>query len=1001
MLLQLSLLGEVMLMTSSSSRILRGGKGSALLIYVAYRGDWVRRASLMALLWPETPEVQARSNLRQLLLNLRRAPDVAGLEVTDTGVRWPVITDVSLFRQALAAHDLERAAQLYRGELLSDFNLDGLGDFADWLEGERGDLFSAYRSAVLEQAERVQQNAPAQAAAVLGRFLHHDPFDEEVLGERLGALAQAGEVRRALAEAEAFRARLEREFGATPDEPLQHRSAALRAALKDKRVRSGETVVLAEPAADSSTQAFRVAERPPLNTFVGRSSERETLRRRLADPACRLLTLVGPGGVGKTRLALELAAELLGSFRDGVTVVPLETVSNANLIAPALAARLGLAQEPLNAPEPQVAAHLKDAERLLVLDNFEQLLEGKTFLLTLLAGAPGVKLLVTSRERLNVTEEVLLELRGLSLESDGAQPSDAATLFLHGARRVGTTLRREAELHTVADICALVEGVPLALELTSAWLRLLTPSEVKTELSAGLDLLVAPDAGFSERHQNMRLVLARSWARLTVDEQRTLTRLSVFRGGFSYTAAKAVTGMSLGVLLALTHKSLLYRAADGRFTLHELVRHYAAEQLLAEGASKQTHAQAQHARYYLGLLGTLEMWSETETASLAVLDAEVDNLRAAWRWAVAGGRLPEFWLPSDVVVFFDRRQYFTEGLEFFEQVSVCFDPENPAHQETLATLRVDRAWLLFRLGRYAEAEALAGDSLDGSLSVKTRMKALNTLGIITRQQGRYLLAVRHIEGALALARELGEVTRVAAYLNNLGATCIFLGEYERAEEASRAALNLHRATDDAYGVVTTLIDLSSIYSAQADKRALEVVEEALELARKQSFDDVTSALLITKARVLYRLGDAAQAELICHEVMRLITKPGYIWDEAQVLNLLGYIATRRGEQLKARQYLVKSFLLAWQHREIPTILEDMLALAELEFSENAYERARQLLVGVMRHPAASAVNRCDAERFFQHSGMHQHLPQTGNVALERWVPAFFGLAGEATEREMN
>ena len=1024
MLPQLTLFGEVLLETPAGSYTLRSGKGAALLVYLAYRGGWVRRESLLALLWPETPEKQARANLRQLLVKLRRLPYLPGLEVTDSSVRWPVATDVAAFGAALAADDFAAAAKLYAGPLSAEFDPAGSGSFGDWLAGERDGLFFAFRSAALSRAQELRRrSAVEELAAVLGELLRHDPFDEDVLCERLSALMEAGRYRQALAAYEAFRARLRRELDAAPGKATRELVARVRIAEARKASGPSEpsltfgrraTDVPATapllPDIDAPEPATPVLSAPSLtlrasSAFVGRRQERDAVQKCLADPACRLLTLVGPGGVGKTRLAVELSAVTEG-FPGGVVMVPLEAVSDVQLLAPTLAACLGLSLDAPETPEQQVIAHLSGRTCLLILDNFEQLLAGKAFLLTLLARAPGVKLLLTTRERLGVPEEVPLELRGLSLEGEGSRPADAVALFLHGARRVGVTLRRESDLQHAADICALVEGVPLALELTSAWLRLLTPAEVKTELSAGLDLLVAPDTELPERHRNMRLVLGRSWARLEVDEQRTLARLSVFRGGFPYTAAKAVTGMSLSVLLALVHKSLLYRAADGRFTLHELVRQYADEQLTAEGVLEQVSAE--HARYYLGLLGTLEMWSDHEAASLAVLDGELSNLRAAWRWAVPSGRLPEFWVQNDAVIFFDRRMRFLEGLDFFEAISACFDPADPAYREALANLRIDRAWLLFRLSRYAEAEALAGDSLDAVLSTKTRMKAFNTLGIVTRQQGHYEAAVGHIEGALALARELGEVARIAAYLNNLGATCITLGEYERAAEASRAALNLHRASEDTYGVVTTLLDLSNIYSAQnAYERALKATKEGLELAREQGFDDVTPVLLLTRAQTLYQLEDLPEAEGAALEVLSLMTESGKAWDKMMVLNLLGCIATQRGQPAQARRYLMNAFILAWQHKDMPTVLETMVAVAELELAEGEHKRAYKLLRAVLRHPSTSAIHRRAAEQllgeFTEQLAEHpiRYFGEADPLPLEHWVPAFFGLEGKTTNRKLN
>lgn len=992
MLSQLNLFGEAVLESPTGRVVLKGGKNAALLVYLALHGGWVRREAAMVVFWPEASEKTARANLRQLLVGLRRSPHVmgtgAGLEVTGAALRWRVPTDVAAFRERLAAGDMAGAAATYREELLGAFNLGGLGDFVEWLEAEREALGRAFRETALTRAHGYRQTgAFAEAADVLGLVLRRDPLDEDVLCERLEALLHARRFRPALAEVAAFCKRLGREFGGVPGPALRDLEARLRAegakgAAEPLPVASALPTSLVSPPPATS----------PVSPFVGRARELELLRAHLADPACRLVSLVGPGGVGKTRLALELAAQD-GAFRDGVTVARLETLTDPALVAPALAALLGVppSAEPF---EEQVTAHLAERECLIVLDNLEQLLECGPFLSALLVRAPGVRLLVTTREPLGAAHETVLELRGLAL-GDGA---DAATLFAHGAARAGATLRPE-DGALVADICALLEGTPLALELTSAWLRLLSPAEVKAELTGGLDLLAWPDTGLPERHRNMRRVLTGSWERLNEAEQRGLARLSVFRGGFAFTAAKTATGLSPNALLTLLRRSLVYRDADGRFFLHELVRHYAGERLIQTGT--EARVRAEHARYYLGLLGGLEMWSEKEPLSLATLDTELPNVRAAWEYAATGGYLPEFWRPNDVVIFFDRRMRYAEGLELLTAASRCFDPADEAHRETLAALAVDRAWLLFRLSRFEEAEAAAQRGLEGTADLKIRMKASNTLGIIARQQGRYEVAATHIEAALAWAHKLGDTVRVAAYLNNLGATCIYLGDYARAEKATRTALSLHRAADDAYGVVNTLLDLSDICSCQnAFGQALDAVDEALELARGHAFGDVTPVLLLMKARALYRLGDLRHAELVGHKALDLMKEAGRVWEKAMVLNLLGRVALRHNEAEKARRYLLQGFLLAWRHKDTPTILESMVAVAELELSENEHKRAYRLLDAAANHPAKPAADRQDAKKLL---GALKNLTQysarnpgeTTATSLEQWVPAFFGLEGEA------
>lgn len=988
----LRLLGEAVLETPTGGKGLGTGKGSMLLVYLAYRGERVRREALMALLWPEASEERARASLRQLLHMLRRTPYIGGLSITEKWVHWSVETDVAAFYSALQGGDRRAALARYRGPLLAEFESGDSDVFDDWLEGERQTLFLAYRSAVFAFSSELRHD-PAAAAETLAQLLHFDPFDEDALAERLELLALAGQTRQALAEYESYQKRLEHELGETPAGTLSDLVAGLRAQAPkaDSPSRQDPEVVAPEPV--PSGLPF---DRAPPSAFVGRAEERASLLRCLSDPACRLLTLVGPGGMGKTRLALEFMTEAAATFRDGALFVGLEAVPDAKGLAPALVARLGLLLEAHTPPETQVAAHLAATERLLILDNFEGLLDAKDFVAQLLGRAPGLKVLVTTRERLNLFQEETFELRGLSLPQSAAdtnpETSDAVLLFLQGARRAGARVTpQESARRAVFDICTHVGGMPLALELTSAWLGLLSLEEVSAELTAGLDLLVEPGSALPERHRSMRLVLERSWERLGEPEAQALARLSVFRSGLAYGAAKAVTGMSVGVLLGLVNKSFVYRETSGRLTLHELVRQYAHEQLQASGALAE--AQDAHARYYLDLLGRLEMWSDKEPASLATLDTELENVRAAWRWAAASGQLPALLPPNDVVVFFDRRMRFLEGLELLQTASVLYDPAHPGEREMLASLSTDRAWLLFRLARYDEAETFALRTLELSEAPKTRMKAFNTLGIITRQQGRYEEAVAHIEGALRLAQELGETARVAAYLHNLGATYMFLTRYDRAEEASRAALSLYQADDDFYGIVTSLIDLGVIYLAQqAYEPVLSIVDEALVLAREHNFHDVFVVLLLVRAQALERFGSVEEAKIIGHELLSLTNEPGHSSNRVMTLNLLGRIAVLQHEPTQARRYLMQGFLLAWRHKDTPNVLENMVARAELELCEHHPKRAYKLLSVAVRTLATPPFARQNAEkllRVLEHTLQEFEEPSAG--PLERWLPAFLGL----------
>lgn len=427
--------------------------------------------------------------------------------------------------------------------------------------------------------------------------------------------------------------------------------------------------------------ATRMSNQPGLSSltpFVGRQAELEQLRRLLADPLTRLVTLLGPGGVGKTRLACELAAVLRSEFAHGAVCVPLAGISTPAEFLPALAEALDLQLILGSQLLSALQAHLASRQLLLVLDNFEHLLppnllapnglgtnglaagaldtgspDPALWVRSLLAAAPGLKILVTSRQKLDLQGETLVHLQGLGLPAgetlDEARQADAVRLFLQQARlaRPDFTLDAPA-LPAVVRICRLVDGVPLGLLLAAAWCEYFSPQEIAAQITQDLDFLSQELRDLPPRHRSLRAVFAASYARLGQPEQAVFARLSVFRAGFTAASAAAVAGASLAQLLGLVRQSLLWRSpATGRYELHELLRQFAAEKLslacsAAEPAAEQTATEqdalhAAHARYFVAFLEQREtpVKSAAQMAALDEIQADLENIRQAWEWIVA------------------------------------------------------------------------------------------------------------------------------------------------------------------------------------------------------------------------------------------------------------------------------------------------------------------------------------------------------------------------------
>jgi predicted ATPase/DNA-binding SARP family transcriptional activator len=655
---------------------LASAKATALLVYLAVTGRAHPRSALAGLLWSDLPEGTARANLRLILTKLRRAlPDhvEAGRQTVTLAPGRPVWVD-ALEVDRLAAgggdeHELLAAVRLCRGEFLEGFEVQGAPLFDEWLVTRR----AAFRAAMLALMDRAIQAARDRGDAATGTevgrlMLELEPLHEEAHRALMWFMAKGDQRGAALAQFETCRYVLREELGIEPSE------ATL--LLRDEIARSGGFTELGEPAgqlvtrpagAETSPLVAAIAPaatggaaaRPhtldlpgPLTTLVGREQELARLQVLLDDAACRLVTLVGPGGIGKTRLAVEVTAARQDRHRDGAVFVsfvgtaPARPEEAADLVVANLAAALGVSLAVPRDPLELLADHLAGRELLLVLDNLEQLRDAAAALAELLRRSPGVQLLVTSRRRLGLGVEWLVEVPGLPYPpADGvAAGYEAVELFEARASLVRRGFRLTADPEGVARVCRLVAGVPLAIELAARWVRSASPTAIAERLATGLDLLetTAPDVEL--RHRSLRSVIDWSWRLLTDDERRVLARLSVLRGGFDLDAAAAVAGATLPLLAGLVDHSLVEVGEDGRYGMHELLRQYAADRLAADRDDERA-TRERHAAYFAGLL--------PEPAVAAVgggpdLGADVENLRAATDWLVANAE------PARLDAYLDR-----------------------------------------------------------------------------------------------------------------------------------------------------------------------------------------------------------------------------------------------------------------------------------------------------------------------------------------------------------
>ncbi len=376
----------------------------------------------------------------------------------------------------------------------------------------------------------------------------------------------------------------------------------------------------------------------PATPFVGREEELSSIAALLGDPNCRLLTLVGSGGTGKTRIAAEVTAQIANGFAHGSYFVPLAPITSPDLVALTIASSIGLLLHTSESPAAQIMDYLCGRELLLVLDNFEHLMSAVDLIIEILEAAPNVRLLVTSRERLNIREEWVLDIYGLDYPQDEiihpVEQYSAIQFFLKCAYRVKPDFQlTETIQSSVIRICRLVEGMPLGIELAASWVRTLSCQAIADEIERNLDFLASSQRNMPQKHGSMRAVFDQSYNLLTEEQQQVFRKLSVFRGGFRPQAANAVANASLMTLAALVDKSLLRVSTEGRYDMHELLRQYGEDHLRATDIVDSVHDA--HSSTYADFIHQRvdDLKGRRQLEAIAEINADFENVRTAWNWA--------------------------------------------------------------------------------------------------------------------------------------------------------------------------------------------------------------------------------------------------------------------------------------------------------------------------------------------------------------------------------
>lgn len=691
--------------------------------------------------------------------------------------------------------------------------------------------------------------------------------------------------------------------------------------------------------------------------FVGRNVEIRGIRQQLGKT--RLLTLTGPGGIGKTRLAMKAGEEAAAEFEDGCFFVPLAPIRSVDHIVQTIAEVVKFPLATHEDPQHQLLRYLENKQLLLIIDNFEHLLDGVGIVSTILLVAPGVKILATSREKLSLQSETIFNVAGMAypdqVGSKDNKNYDAITLFVQSANKVRPGFNPSPkELDQITNSCQIVQGMPLAIELAAAWLQILTVHEIAEELDKGLDILETEIRDAPERHRSIRAVFDHSWSLLPQTEQEIFMLISVFRGGFTREAAHQVAGASLQQLVGLVNKSFLNHDPDtGRLEIHELLRQYAQEKL-GEQTEASRSTQEAHAAYYAEFMQ--QRWEhlkgKRQLLALTEIEADIENVRAAWRYYLDQRNAPKMWMfINGLWQVYWIRGWYHAGMELFAEAT-RFQGEEEESVALQALAMAHQAWFMSWLGLSEQGYELAKESVE-------------------------------------ILQQLNHPAALGFAYDSLFLNAFFLNRIAEESEAISIMLKIATEIDDKRLFTFALFGASMIALIKEDYTEAKRLAE-LSLNLNEEMGNVINSVfpLISLGHVAYARGEFQEARKSFQRCLKISKQIGFHWAIADSSKYLGKVDLSMGNVAEAEIYLVQSLKITDEIGFIRDTLILLFEFAQLQVALGNIEQATELLAFVIQHPTSDQFRWLDGHLCDSAKGLiaelEGELPQeTYEAALER------------------
>ena len=860
-------------------------KGLALLAYLAVNGKRpFKRETLAALFWPDSSAKDGRNNLRQTLFKLNRAfkeREQPLFLTTRTTVQFNRQPNDWIDIEAIPTADADSLLTLYTAPFLDNFYLDSCCTFEEWTLTQREWIHQqAMNRFYLLTEEALAAGDYETAHRLAARQISLDRWREAARRQLMRVLAAQGKQSAALAQYETCRRVLEEELGVKPAQETTALYNAIRARM--------HTPAPVAPRYNLPTDTI---------PFIGRAAETARINGRLSTPACRLLTLIGPGGIGKTRLALHAAAALTEMFRDGIYFVPLAPITPAaaaeKQIIQAIATAVDLQFSGPTPPRRQLAGWLQGKNILLVIDNAEHIRASAAGTMAYLlqtipadAHAP-FKMLVTSRQRLNVDEEWVIPVQGMAYpaaDDTNAEQFDAMKLFWQRARMINPDFSFSImAMPFAAQICRMAGGHPLAITLAASWTHVIPCAEIAAEIRRNADILQAHDGSVVARHQDLRAVLRQSWKKLSAAAQTALLKLALFPDGFTRQAGTAVAQATLFILQELIDYAFLTRDGE-RYRIHELLRQFAAD-LLAERGDEAAAKQKMMAYYGRFLQEkTAAFHDERRRTALRAIGDEQENIRACWQWACAVGNVDFLRDGMEVVYqFYKIRGLFPEGIALFTMGADLMADEY-RFQARLGVFQ-------YLSGHLASSEILLTAALEKSETAVNDREigfCAGHLGRLLYLRGSHDNARIQLLRTLAIARRTGNIPLLALAANGLTLHYTRTGEWETATAYGRESL----AADQRLGVplnkLATMVNIAIIALQQGKyEEAEQLFRESLEISIREKAGYAEMMVLLNLAIAVNKQNRHKEAEAMLERGLLISRAIGHRPGEAGILNNLG------------------------------------------------------------------------------------------------------------------